>query len=143
MSSNTHNPNAEPRDGGGFGSAHNSDLFISPDLLREVRDGVRAIARARLGREIEVSDTDIQNIIGRELNALGQEGLSTYLGNLRTLHDTEITENLEEAISSTQATINATPSHHLFRAAHHNSLGILLRWKFDKTASLDDIDEAI
>jgi hypothetical protein len=77
------------------------------------------------------------------LGSYGQEGLSSYQRNLRTLHNDEITDNFDESIGSARTTLAAIPPDHPFRAVHHNELGIFLRWKFDNTTSLDDIDEAI
>lgn len=144
MSSNTPNQGRRPGDrGDGSGRFRDADLFASPDLVHRVLENIRNLEQAHPGRGTRVSDTLVQNSIRRHLGSYGQEGLSSYQRNLRTLHNDEITDNFDESIGSTRTTLAAIPPDHPFRAAHHNELGILLRWKFDNTASLDDIDEAI
>jgi len=144
MSSNTPSQGGRPGDrGDGSSSFRDADLFVSPDLVHRVLENIRNLEQAHPGRGTGVSDTSVQNFIRKHLGSLGQERLSSYPRGLRTLHNDEITDNLDESIDSARTTLAATSPDHPFRAVHHNDLGILLRWKFDNTASLDDIDEAI
>lgn len=144
MSSNTPNQGCRSGDrGDGSGSFRDADLFVSPDLVHRVLENIRNLEQGHPGRGTRVSDTFVQNSIRQHLGSYGQEGLSSYQRSLRTLYNDETTDSFDESIGSARTTLAAIPPDHPFRAVHHNELGILLRWKFDNTASLDDIDEAI
>jgi tetratricopeptide (TPR) repeat protein len=127
-----------------FGSP-GKDMFVSPDIVRQVLENIRCLAGGQ-GRGAQISETDVRNIITQQLSQMNPSSLSSFQDHFRVSHQVGSTDDLEglsKAVVEARAVLAAAPPADPIRSAHHNSLGLLLRWVSDKTHSLRDIDEAV